>query len=59
MRRTVRDGLVILFLTLLLATGLKSCVIDAFKIPTASMEPALAVGDYLMVNKFIYGGTHT
>lgn len=56
MRRTVRDGLVILFLTLLLATGLKSCIIDAFKIPTASMEPALAVGDYLMVNKFIYGG---
>ncbi|MBP6671736.1 MAG: signal peptidase I [Bacteroidetes bacterium] len=58
MRRTVRDGVVLLFFTLLFATGLKSCVIDAFKIPTASMEPALAVGDYLLVNKFIFGG-HT
>jgi signal peptidase I len=56
MRRTVRDGVILLFCTLLFATGLKSCVIDAFKIPTASMEPALAVGDYLLVNKFIFGG---
>lgn len=56
MRRTVRDVLVVVFFTLLFATGLKSCIIDAFKIPTASMEPTLAVGDYLLVNKFIFGG---
>ena len=58
MWRTVRDGIIVVFFTLLFATGLKSCIIDAFKIPTASMEPTLAVGDYLLVNKFIFGG-HT
>jgi signal peptidase I len=56
MRRTTRDVIVVVFFTLLFATGLKSCIIDAFKIPTASMEPTLAVGDYLLVNKFIFGG---
>lgn len=53
--RTLRDGSIVIFSTLVFATGLKSCIIDAYKIPSASMEPALQIGDYLLVNKFIYG----
>lgn len=41
--------------TLLLAFFLKTFVIEAFRIPSASMENTLRIGDFLFVNKFIYG----
>ncbi|MHB1050529.1 MAG: signal peptidase I [Bacteroidota bacterium] len=55
MWRTVRDVLLVLFFTILFAAGLKSCVVDAYKIPTESMSETLRAGDFLLVNKFIYG----
>lgn len=55
MWRSVRDILLILFLTFLFAAGLKSCVVDAYRIPTESMSETLRAGDFLLVNKFIYG----
>lgn len=55
MWRTAKDTVLILFLTLLFATGLKSCIIDAYKIPTGSMIPSILDGDFVLVNKFIYG----
>lgn len=40
---------------LILAFIIRSCVVQTFKIPSGSMEDTLLVGDYLVVNKFIYG----
>ncbi len=42
-------------LAVLLALVIRQFVIQAFRIPTGSMEKTLLVGDFLFVNKFIYG----
>jgi signal peptidase I len=35
--------------------AVRAFVVEAFKIPTSSMEGTLLVGDYLLVNKAVYG----
>jgi len=42
---------------LLIALLLRLFVVEAFKIPSGSMVPTLAIGDHIFVNKFIYGLT--
>ncbi|MBT6149244.1 MAG: signal peptidase I, partial [Gemmatimonadetes bacterium] len=44
-----------LFVAILLALAIRSTVVQAFYIPSGSMEDTLFVGDYLLANKFIYG----
>jgi signal peptidase I len=39
----------------LLFLGIRATVVEAFKIPTSSMEGTLLVGDFLLVNKAVYG----
>jgi len=39
----------------ILAAFIRTFVIQAFKIPSGSMEPTLLIGDHILVNKFIYG----
>ncbi|MER3522834.1 MAG: signal peptidase I [Ignavibacteria bacterium] len=51
----VRDYVQLLAVTIVIALTLKACVVEAFRIPTASMERTLHAGDFLLVNKFIYG----
>lgn len=34
---------------------IRLAVVEAFRIPTSSMEDTLLVGDFLLVNKFLYG----
>jgi signal peptidase I len=46
-----------LLVTVILALFGTSFVVQAFKIPSSSMERTLLVGDHLLVNKFIFGGT--
>jgi signal peptidase I len=46
-----------LLVTIVLALFGTSFVVQSFKIPSQSMEPTLLVGDHLLVNKFIFGGS--
>jgi signal peptidase I len=34
---------------------IRTFIVQAFKIPTGSMQPTLMVGDAILVNKFLYG----
>jgi signal peptidase I len=54
---TISEYLESLLVTVLLALFGTSFVVQAFKIPSASMEGTLLIGDHLLVNKFIFGGS--
>lgn len=55
MLRRLRDAGEILGLTVALALAVKTFVVDAVHVPSASMENTLLVGDFVIVNKFVYG----
>ena len=38
-----------------LAIIIKTSIVEAYKIPSASMEDTLLIGDFLLANKFLYG----
>lgn len=44
-----------LIIALILAFIIKTSIVEAYKIPSSSMEDTLLVGDFLLANKFIYG----
>lgn len=44
-----------LVVALLLFLVIRTFVVEAFRIPTSSMEGTLLVGDFLLVNKAVYG----
>jgi signal peptidase I len=53
---SLREYLESLLVTVILALFGTTFVVQAFKIPSPSMEPTLLVGDHLLVNKFIFEG---
>src|SRR3974377_289123 len=53
---TLREYVESLLVTVILALFGTTFIVQAFKIPSQSMEPTLLVGDPLLVNKFIFGG---
>ncbi len=56
-RSGLAEFLEMLLVTMLLALFGTTFVVQAFKIPSGSMEPTLLIGDHVFVNKFIFEGT--
>ena len=44
-----------IIIAIILALVIRTFVVQAFKIPSGSMEDTLAIGDHILVSKFIYG----
>lgn len=55
MLKTAWDWTKSLGVALILALMIKTSVVEAYKIPSSSMEETLLVGDFLLANKFIFG----
>ena len=58
-KSTLREYFESIIVAVILALFIRTFVVQAFKIPTGSMEPNLLVGDHLLVNKFIFAPTAT
>lgn len=50
-----REWFEALVIAALVATILRMFVVESYRIPTGSMEKTLLAGDFLFVNKFVYG----
>ena len=51
----IREYAESIVIAILIALFIRAFIVQAFKIPSGSMEPTLLIGDHLLVNKFIYG----
>jgi signal peptidase I len=56
-KSTVREYFESIIIAVILALFVRTFVLQAFKIPTGSMENNLLIGDHLLVNKFVYAPT--
>jgi len=54
-KSTLRDYFESIIIAVILALFIRTWVVQAFKIPTGSMEQSLLVGDHILVNKFVFG----
>jgi signal peptidase I len=54
-KSTLREYLEAIVLAIILTIVIRGLVLQAFRIPTGSMEDTLQVGDFLFVNKMVYG----
>ena len=54
-KSVVREYAEAIFIAILLALVIRTLIIQAFTIPSGSMMDSLLVGDYILVNKFLYG----
>jgi signal peptidase I len=53
-KSTVREYFESIVIAVILALFVRTWVVQAFKIPTGSMENNLLIGDHLLVNKFVF-----
>jgi signal peptidase I len=53
-KSVAREYLESLVVAFILATFIRTFIVQAFKIPTGSMEKNLLIGDHLLVNKVVY-----
>jgi len=56
-KKNISETLKSLGFALIAVVILNSFVLASFQVPTGSMENTVLAGDFLFVNKFIYGGT--
>jgi signal peptidase I len=56
-KSTVREYFESIVIAVILALFVRTWAVQAFKIPTGSMENNLLIGDHLLVNKFVFGPT--
>lgn len=54
-RKFIKEYVEPIVIAILIALFIRAFVVQAFKIPSSSMEPTLHVGDHILVSKFIYG----
>jgi signal peptidase I len=54
-KKFVKEYVEPIVIAVLIALFIRTFIVQAFKIPSSSMEPTLLVGDHILVNKFIYG----
>jgi len=58
-KSTAREYFESIVIAVILALFIRTFVVQAFKIPTGSMENNLLIGDHLLVNKFVFGPSET
>ena len=58
-KSTLREYFESVCVAVILALFVRTFVVQAFKIPTGSMENNLLIGDHLLVNKFVFAPTLT
>jgi signal peptidase I len=56
-KSTIREYFESIVIAVILALFVRTWIVQAFKIPTGSMENNLLIGDHLLVNKFVFGPT--
>ena len=57
-KSVAREYLESVVVAIILALFIRTWVVQAFKIPTGSMETNLLIGDHLLVNKMVYSPSH-
>ena len=58
-KSVVREYFESICVAVILAFFVRTFVVQAFKIPSGSMEPNLLIGDHLLVNKFVFAPAMT
>ena len=56
-KSTLREYFESIVIAVILALFIRTWMVQAFTIPTGSMEQNLLIGDYLLVNKFVFSPT--
>jgi len=54
-KSALREWIELIVSIVIIVFFIRLTVVEAFRIPTSSMEDTLLVGDFLLVNKFVYG----
>ncbi|MDA8140857.1 MAG: signal peptidase I [Desulfobacteraceae bacterium] len=54
-KNRIKENLKSIVIAVVIALFVRAFIVQAFVIPSGSMEPTVKIGDHILVNKFIYG----